>query len=55
MYNGVKAVSLMNGICKIGQVHAKTMKSKKKKETRPLTYSIHKNKLKMDKRVKCKL
>ena len=33
-----------------GLIHTK----KKKKETRPPTYTIHKNKLKMDKRLKCK-
>ena len=40
-----------NGVGITGLVHAK----KKKKETRPLTYTIHQNKLKMDKGLKYKL
>ena len=43
-----KTVSSMSGGGKTGLVPAK------KKENRPPTYTIHKNKLKLDKRLKCK-
>ena len=39
----------MNGVGRTGWVHAK-----KKNETRLPTYTIHQNKLKMDKRLKYK-
>ena len=45
--NGAKTVSLIDGVGKTGLVHAKN-------ETRVLAYTIHKNKLKTDKRLKCK-
>ena len=38
-YNGVKTISPINGVGKIGQVD-------EKHKTRPPTYTIHKNKLK---------
>ena len=51
-----KTVSSMNGVGRTGLVHAKKKKKKeRKKETRPPTYTIHKNKLKIDKRLKYKL
>ena len=37
MYNGEKTVSLISGAGKTGQLHVK------KKETEPLSYTIHKN------------
>ena len=40
--NGVKTVSSINAVGKKGQVHAKN-------ETRPSIYTIHKNKVNMDK------
>ena len=43
-----------NGIGRSGQVHAKKKKRKEKENLIP-TYTIHKNKLKMDKRLKYKL
>ena len=45
--NGLKTVYSINGVGKIGQVHAK------KKETRPSSYITHKNKLEMNERLKC--
>lgn len=42
-----KGKSLINGVDKTGQTHAK-------RKTRPLFYTIHKNKLKMDSRLVCK-
>ena len=47
IYTGVKKVSSINGAGKIGQLHAK--------ESNWLTYTIHKNKLKMDLRFKCQM
>ena len=47
-HNGVKTASSTNGVGRTGLVHAKY-------ETRPPAYTIHQNKLKMDKRLKCKL
>ena len=47
--NGIKAVTSVNGVGKIGQVR------EKKGETRPPTHTIHKNKLKMERRLKCML
>ena len=44
--NGKKTVSLANGAGENGEQHAED-------ETGPLSYSIHKNKFKMDKRPKC--
>ena len=44
-------VSSINGAGKTEIRHAK---KKKKKETRPPNYTIHQNKFKMDKRIKCK-
>ena len=38
----VKIIYLINGVGKIGQIHAK------KKETRPTSYTIYKTKLKMN-------
>ena len=49
-YNGAKISSSINGVERTGQLHAKKKKEKKRKETRPPTYTIHQNKLKMDKR-----
>ena len=46
--NGAKIASATNGVGRSGQLHAK-------KETRSPTYTIHKNKFKMDKRLKYKL
>ena len=46
--NGGKIASLTNGVGRSGQIHAK------KNETRPPTYTIHKNKIKVDKRLKYK-
>ena len=48
IYNGEK-VSSISGARKTGQLHIK-----KKKEIRTLSNNIHKNKLKMDQRPKCK-
>ena len=50
-YNGTKAVSSINGVGKTGLVHVPPQKS----ETKPPIYTIHKNKFKMDIRLKCKL
>ena len=47
MYNGEKTVSLISGAGKTGQLHVKN-------EIRTLSNTIHKNKLKMDSRPKCK-
>ena len=44
--NGKKTVSLANGDGELD--------SNMKNETRPLSYTMHKNKLKMDERPKCK-
>ena len=41
-HNGVKTVSLANGVGKTGQIQAP------KGETRPLYYTMHKNKLGME-------
>ena len=46
-YNGAKTVSSINSVGKTGLVDGK-------KETRPPTYTVHKNKLKMGKRLKSK-
>ena len=46
--NGVKITSSTNGVGRSRQLHAK------KNETRPPTYTIQKNKLKIDERVKYK-
>ena len=40
-YNGLKVVYSINGVGKIGQIVQKN-------ETRPLSYSTHKNKFKID-------
>ena len=40
-YSGIQKVYLINGVEKIGQLHAKN-------ETSPLSYMINKNKFKMD-------
>lgn len=45
-YNGERTVSLPNGIGKTGQSLAKKQK-KNKEETGPLSYTIHKNQLKI--------
>ena len=47
IYNGEKTTSLTNGAGKTGQPLQKS-------ETRPLSNTIHKNKLKMDERSKLK-
>ena len=47
-YNGVKTVSSMNSVERSGLVHAKN-------EIRPPSYTINQNKIKMEKRLKCKL
>ena len=47
IYNGGKTISLTSGAGKTGQ-------PPEKKETRTLSNTIHKNKLKMDQRSKCK-
>ena len=47
-YNRLKIVYSINDVGKIGQIRAK------KNETRPPSYAIPKNKLKMDYRLKCK-
>ena len=44
-HNGVKTVSSINSVGRTGLVHEKN-------ETRPSSYTIHPNKLKMDKRLK---
>ena len=44
--NGKKTVSLTNGAGRTGQQHQKN-------ETRPFSYTIHKNKLKMDEGPEC--
>ena len=54
-YNGAKTVSSINGVGRSGMVHAKKKRKEKKKETRSPNYSIHQNKLKMNKRLKHKL
>ena len=41
IYNGIKTVTSVSGIRKTGQIHAIN-------ETRPLSYTIYKNKLKTD-------
>lgn len=41
IHNGVKTVSSTKGVGKTGHLYAKN-------ETRPLSYTIYKNKLKMD-------
>ena len=46
-YNGVKTVFSINGVGKIGQVHAEN-------ETRPPIYTIHKGEHKMNKGLKYK-
>ena len=50
-----KIVSSINGVERTGLVHAKnnkqTKKQQQKNETRPPTYTMHQNKLKMDKRL----
>ena len=46
--------SSTNGVGGSGQLHAKKKKKERKKETQPSTYTIHQNKLKMDKRLKYK-
>ena len=46
--NGAKIATSINGVGRTGQIDVK------KSETRPLTYTIHKNKLKMDKRLEYK-
>ena len=56
-YNGVQRASSVIGVGRTGLVHAKKKKRKKerkkiKKETRPPPYTIHQNKLKMNKRLK---
>ena len=38
-YNGIKRVYSINDVAKIGQMHSK-------QQTEPLSYTIHKNKLK---------
>ena len=38
--NGAKTVDSINGVQKIGQIHAR-------KDTKPLSYAIYKNKQKM--------
>ena len=45
-YNRLKIVYSINGVGKIGQICAEN-------ETRPPSYTTHKNKLKMDQRLKC--
>ena len=52
-YNGVKKVSSINGVGKIGQAPCKINKQTNK-QSRLLTYTIYKDKFKMDKRLKCK-
>ena len=47
VYNGVKTVSSINAVGETG-------KYMQKNETRPPTSTVHKNKLKMYKRFKCK-
>ena len=47
IYNGEKTVSSISGAGKTGQLHVKN-------EIRTLSNTIHKNKLKMDSRPKCK-
>ena len=47
IYNGAKTASSINGAGKTGQLHAKN-------EFRTLPNTIHKDKLKMDYRPKCK-
>ena len=46
-FNELKIVYSINYVGKIGQIHAEN-------ETRPLSYRTHKNKFKMDQRVKCR-
>ena len=48
IYNGLKTISLTSGAGKTGQPLVKD-------ETRSLSNTAHKNKLKMDKRSKCKI
>ena len=47
IYNEIKTVYSINGVGETGNIHAKN-------ETRPLSYTIYKNKLKMDERLICK-
>jgi len=48
IYNREKTIFLTSGAGETGQPFVKKKKRKKKKETRTLSNTIHKNKLKMD-------
>ena len=45
-YSGLKIVCSINGVGQIGHISAEN-------ETRPPSYTTHKNKFKMDQRLKC--
>ena len=48
IYNRIKIVYSINGVGRIGQIHAKN-------EMKPLSYTTHKNKLKWIKDIKVRL
>ena len=53
--NVVNIASSVNGVGRSGQVHTHThTHTHKERKTRPPTYTIHQNKLKMNKRLKYK-